>query len=153
MNHMLRHYLVTALRNFARHKLYSFINVAGLSIGLACAILIALFVRDELSYDRWIPDSANLYRIELTFHLPGRPPWPLATAPFPLLAAMQEEIPEVRAFTHLLPEAMTVAVGERHFLETVAVVDPKFFQVVKFPLVAGDPAHALMQPESIVLSA
>jgi putative ABC transport system permease protein len=149
---MFRHYLVTALRNFTRHKLYSFINVAGLSIGLACATLIALFVRDELSYDRWIPDSSNLYRVELTFHLPGRAPWRLATAPFPLLGAMQEQIPEVRAVTHLVPEAMTVAVGDRQFLETVAVVDPDFFQMLKLPWVEGDPNHAFAQPESIVLS-
>jgi len=149
---MFRNYLVTAARNFARHKLYSFINIGGLSIGLGCAILIALFVRDELSYDRWIPDSANLYRLELTFHLAGRAPWPLAQAPFPVLGAMQAQIPEVRAVTHLVPEEMTVAVGDRQFLETLAVVDPNFLQLVKLPLVAGDPARALAHPESIVLS-
>jgi putative ABC transport system permease protein len=146
------HYLVTALRNFAKHKLYSFINVAGLSVGLTCAIFIVLFLRDEISYDKWIPDSSNLYRVELTFHLPGRPPWPLTTAPFPVLRAMQEEIPEVKAVTHLLPEPMTVTVGNRQFLETVAVVDPSFFQVVKLPLLEGDPASVLAQPETIVLS-
>jgi putative ABC transport system permease protein len=149
---LLHHYFVTALRNLARHKLYSFINIAGLSVGLACAIFIALFLRDELSYDRWIPDSANLYRVELTFHLAGRHPWPLASAPFPVLRAMQEEIPEVKATTHLLPEPMTVTVGNRQFFETVAVVDPSFFQVIRLPLVEGDPASVLAHPESIVLS-
>jgi putative ABC transport system permease protein len=149
---LLPHYFVTALRNLARHKLYSFINIAGLSIGLACAIFIVLFLRDELSYDRWIPQTSNLYRIELTFHLTGVPPWPLATAPFPVLRAMQEEIPEVKATTHLLPEPMTVTVGNRQFLETVAVVDPSFFQVIRLPLVEGDPASVLAHPESIVLS-
>ena len=149
---LLRHYIVTASRNLVKHKLYSFINIVGLSVGLACAILIVLFLRDELSYDRWIPQSSNLYRIELTFHLTGRPPWPLATAPFPVLRAMQEEIPEVKATTHLLPEPMTVTVGNRQFFETVAVVDPSFFQVIRLPLVQGDPASVLAQPESIVLS-
>jgi putative ABC transport system permease protein len=149
---MFRHYLITAARNFAHHKLYSFINIVGLAVGLACAILMALFLRDELSYDRWIPQSSNLYRIELTFHLPGRPPWPLATAPFPVLRAMQEEIPEVKATTHLLPEPMTVTVGNRQFFETVAVVDTSFFQVIRLPLIEGDPASVLAQPESIVLS-
>src|ERR1700722_19063506 len=149
---LLGHYLVTASRNLVKHKLYSFINIAGLSIGLACAIFIVLFLRDELSYDKWIPDSSNLYRIELTFHMPGRPPWPLGTAPFPVLRAMQEEIPEVKATTHLLPEPMTVTVGNRQFLETVAVVDPRFFQVIRLPLLEGDPASVLAQPESIVLS-
>jgi putative ABC transport system permease protein len=146
------HYLVTASRNLVKHKLYSFINIAGLSVGLACAIFIVLFLRDELSYDRWIPGSSNLYRVELTFHLTGRPPWPLTTAPFPVLRAMQEEIPEVKATTHLLPEPMTVTVGNRQFFETVAVVDPSFFQVIRLPLVEGDPASVLAQPESIVLS-
>ncbi|HEY0799745.1 MAG TPA: ABC transporter permease, partial [Steroidobacteraceae bacterium] len=110
---MFRSYIVTALRNFARHRLYAVINVAGLSVGLACAVFIALFLRDELSYDRWIPDSANLYRLELTFHMRGRSPWSLATAPMPVLDAMQEEIPEVMGATHLVPEGMTVAVGDR----------------------------------------
>jgi putative ABC transport system permease protein len=149
---LLRHYVVTASRNLVKHKLYSFINIVGLSVGLACAIFIVLFLRDELSYDRWIPQTSNLYRIELTFHLTGRPPWPLATAPFPVLRAMQEEIPEVKATTHLLPEPMTVTVGNRQFFETVAVVDPSFFQVIRLPLVEGDPASVLAHPESIVLS-
>jgi putative ABC transport system permease protein len=149
---LFRHYLVTASRNLVKHKLYSFINIVGLSVGLACAIFIVLFLRDELSYDRWIPDSSNLYRIELTFHLPGRPPWPLASAPFPVLRAMQEEIPEVKATTHLLPEPMTVTVGNRQFFETVAFVDPSFFQVIRLPLIEGDPASVLAHPESIVLS-
>ena len=55
-----------ALRNLARHKLYSFINIAGLTVGLTCAIFIILFVRDQLSYDRWIPGTENLYRVEMS---------------------------------------------------------------------------------------
>ncbi len=71
---MFRNYLVIALRNIIRHKLYSFINIAGLAVGLTCVILIMLFVRDELSYDKWIPGSENLYRVEVTyFTCPGRP--------------------------------------------------------------------------------
>ena len=57
---MFRNYLITALRNIARHKLYSFINIAGLAVGLTCVIFIILFMRDELSYDKWIPGSENL---------------------------------------------------------------------------------------------
>ncbi|HEY8253972.1 MAG TPA: ABC transporter permease, partial [Rhizomicrobium sp.] len=68
---MFRNYLIIALRNIIRHKLYSFINIAGLAVGLTCVILIALFVRDELSYDKWIPGSDRLYRVEMTFYPPG----------------------------------------------------------------------------------
>jgi putative ABC transport system permease protein len=147
-----RHYLVTALRNLVKHKLYSFINLAGLSVGLTCAIFIGLFLRDELSYERWIPGTADIYRAEITFRAPGRPPSPLATAPFPLLRAMQDQIPEVKAATHLNPESMTVSVGDRRFAETVAVVDPNFFQVIRLPLAQGDPTRVFKEPESIVLS-
>ncbi|MGH2389384.1 MAG: ABC transporter permease, partial [Chloroflexota bacterium] len=99
---MLRHYLKIAARNFVRHKLYSFINVAGLSIGLAAAILITLYVRDQLSYDKWIPDTRNLYRLEATFHSPGRPPVRTAGASYPVLNAMPGRIPEVKAVTHVV---------------------------------------------------
>src|ERR1700729_455937 len=135
---LFRHYLVAASRNLVRHKLYSFINIVGLSVGLACAIFITLFLRDEVSYDRWIPDSANLYRAEVTFHAPGRAPFSYATTPFPLLRAMQDTFPEVKATTPLVPEPMTVTIGNRQFLETIAAVDPNFFQVIKLPLVVGD---------------
>jgi len=78
---MFRNYLVTALRAMARHKLYSFINIAGLTVGLTCAIFIILFVRDQLSYDRWIPGTGNLYRLEVTFNFPGKPARPNAKTP------------------------------------------------------------------------
>jgi putative ABC transport system permease protein len=149
---MLRHYLVMAARGFARHKLYSFINVAGLSIALACAILILLFVRDQLSYDNWIPGTENLYRLQVTWVMPGGQVLATALSPFPVLNAMKAEIPGVAAVTHVVTERMTVKAGDRQFLQTITVVDPNFFQVIKLPLVSGDPATALAEPESIVLS-
>jgi len=149
---LIHNYFVTAVRNLITHKLDSVINIIGLAVGLASAIFIVLFLRDELSYDRWIPNSSNLYRLEVTFHLVGRSPQPFATAPFPALTTMLDHIPEVRAVTHLLPEPMTVTVGDKQFLETIAFVDPAFFQVIRLPLTAGNPATVLSQPESIVLS-
>ena len=149
---MFQNYLITALRNFTRHKLYSFINIAGLTVGLTCAIFIILFVRDELSYDKWIPGTENLYRAELTWHVPGRAPWRMAQAPFPLLRAMQEKIPGVAATTHMMTETMTVGANGRLFVETIMAVDPNFFRVIKLPLAEGNAANVLSQPESIVLS-
>jgi len=149
---MLRHYFLTAMRMFARHKLYAFLNITGFAIGLACAILIALYVREELSYDRWIPDTDHLYRLEGSFVLPGREPMRGAQVPFPLLSAVQEHIHGVQAVTHMMPQWMTVNIDSRQFRQHVTVVDPNFLQVIKLPLVAGDPAHALEQPESVLLS-
>ena len=93
---MIKNYLIIALRNLARHRLYSFINIAGLAVGLTCAIFIILFVRDQLSYDRWIPGTENLYRVENTLNLPGKPPEQNAKSPFPAAQAMLDQIPEVQ---------------------------------------------------------
>ena len=149
---MFRHFFLMAARSFARQKLYGIINIAGLSVGLACAILIALFVRDEISYDRWIPDSEHLYRVEVAFHPPGRAPMVLAQTPFPAPRALLENIPEVKAMTRMAPGQVTVTVGDRQYPETLVLVDPNFLQVIKLPLVVGDPARALAQPASLILS-
>ncbi len=150
---MMGNYLVTAWRNLLRHKLYGFINIAGLAVGLACAIFILLYLRDELSWDAWIPDSENLYRIESTFLVPGGHDHDFFTAaPFPVAPAMQVSFPEVVAQTHLIPEFMTASVGDRTFSASVVAVDTNFFQFVRLPFVQGSPVRALAQPESIVLT-
>jgi len=149
---VLRHYLTMALRRFARQKLYSFINLLGLAVGLSAAILILLFVRDQLSYDDWIPDTSDLYRLEVTFHAPGQAPLALALCPFPVLTAVGQQIAQVSAVTHVVREKMTMSAGDRHFSEQVTVVDPDFFQMIRLPLLEGSAAGVLAQPESIVLS-
>ena len=149
---MFRNYVVTALRNIARHKLYSFINILGLAVGLCCVILIALFVRDELSYDTWLPGTQNLYRMELTILPPGRAPMPFAMVPYPTPPAMKDEIPGVIDTTRLQREGMTLLIGDRQFVEQVDVVDPNFFDVIKLELVAGTPASVFRQPQSAVIS-
>ncbi len=149
---MFWNYLAVALRNIARHKLYSFINIAGLGVGLACATLIALFVRDELSYDKWIPNSENLYRVEATFRFPGRADIISTQTTMPLPLAMRDNLPEVKNATRLAMEQITMTVGDRQFSEPVALADPNFLEVIAFPLASGDPKTALAQPESIVIS-
>jgi putative ABC transport system permease protein len=145
-------YLTVALRNIVRNKLYSAINIVGLAVGLACVICIMLFVRDELSYDKWLPNSDNLYRIDTAAQLPGRPMDHFALAPFPLPALMKDHLPEVTAMTRLWPMRMTMQVGDRQFVEEVNEADDNFFTVLGLPLVAGDPEQVLKRPESIVIS-
>src|SRR5579872_7137073 len=149
---MFRHYLVMALRGFAHRRLYSCINIAGLSVGLLAAILIVLYVRDQLSYDTWIPGTEHLYRLERGPRTEGQGIPRSAQCPFPVLRAVGEEAPGVEAVTHMALELMTVHSGDRSFHERVTVVDPNFFQVIRLPLAAGDPTRVLAQPESIVLS-
>jgi putative ABC transport system permease protein len=149
---MFHNYLITALRNFTRHKLYSFINIAGLTVGLTCAIFIILFVRDELSYDRWIPGTENLYRVEANYHPPGESMIPTARTTFPAPDAMLAQVPEVKAAVHLEPFPMTVATGDRQFVENVNVVSPNFFRIIRLPLIAGNRPSLFAQPESAVIS-
>jgi putative ABC transport system permease protein len=150
---MFRNYLAVALRNIVRHKLYSFINIAGLGVGLTCVIFVILFVRDELSYDKWIPGTQNLYRIELAIQMPGRDPLLTSTVPFPMPDGMRNEIPEVTAMTRIYDNyAMTLMVGSRQFRQQIDSVDPNFFSVIKLPLVKGDPTRVFTDPQSLVLS-
>jgi putative ABC transport system permease protein len=150
---MFRNYFIIALRNIIRHRLYSLINIAGLGVGLACAILITLFVRDELSYDKWIPGSDNLWRVEVTYHVPGRSD-PIITAQtsMPIPPAMHDQIPEVRSATRLVRESMSLTSGDRQFSENVGVADPNFLQVIPLPLIEGDPRTVLAGPENLVIS-
>ncbi len=149
---MFKNYLTVALRNIAKHRLYSFINIAGLAVGLASAILILLLVRDELSYDTWIPGTDNLYRAEVSFHAPGRDQFDLAPAMFPLGPGMQSEIPQVQAATRIGGQKSAVRYGDKNFFEDVQIADPNLFQVIQLPLVKGDPAQVLKDPNSAVIS-
>jgi len=149
---MFRNYLGVALRNIARHKLYSFINIAGLAVGLACVIFIILFIRDELSFDKWVPGSDNLYRVDVAAPPLGDVFGHIAMVPFPLAAFMKDHLPEVTAMTRHFPTRMTLQIGDRQFLEEVNEADTNFFTVLGLPLVTGDPGQVLQRPESIVLS-
>jgi putative ABC transport system permease protein len=149
---MFRNYLTIALRNLVRHKLYSFINIAGLAVGLACVIFVILFVRDEMSYDTWVPGTQNLYRLELTIYPPDRPPLVMAVIPYDLPKTMKDEIPGVTGQSVLGVENMSLVTGNKQFIENVDVVDPSFFTLIKLPFVMGDPTTAFRQPQSLVLT-
>ncbi len=150
---MLANYFRVAWRNLLHHRLYSAINIAGLAIGLTCVIFVVLFVRDQLSYDEWIPGTQNLYRLEFTIQEPGRSPIPLAMTPFPMAAAMRDAVPGVTGMTRLVSQAMTLGSGSRQFSQLVEEVDPDFFQIIRLPFVSGRPDTAFREPQSVVLSA
>ena len=149
---MLRNYLVVALRNANRNRLYSFITLAGLTVALVCAIFILLFLADELSYDRFIPDMGNVYRVDMGFYVPGHNVERGTSNIFALGPAMKASIPQVVAYTHISNSTVTLKVGNRLFAESVDAVDPDFFKVIPLKLSAGDPTLVFAQPNSVVLS-
>jgi putative ABC transport system permease protein len=147
-----RNYLIVALRNASRNRLYSFITIAGLTVALVCAIFILLFILDELSYDRFIPDMGNVYRVDMGFYVPGHRVQRGNSSIFALGPAMKAKIPEVVAYTHISPATVTLKEGNRLFAQSVDVVDPDFFRVIPLKLTAGIPSRVFALPDSVVLS-
>jgi putative ABC transport system permease protein len=150
---MLRNYLKTALRIMMRQKAYTFINVTGLSVGIAATLLITIYVVDEFSFDRFHKRAANIYRVGFTGRLQGNE-ISSAVSSAPIAETMQKEIPEVEeALRFALWRTMPMSYGDKNFTEKYFLVsDSNFFQFFDFPLIAGNPATALKGTNKIVIT-
>jgi putative ABC transport system permease protein len=150
---MLKNYLKVILRNIRKHKGYSFINITGLAIGMACCLLISIWVLDELSYDRFHTNASSLYRVEEDQQYSGRV-FHVTVTPHPLAPALIEEIPEVvDATRYIWSGGLLFRYGEKAFFEySIRAVDPSFFQMFDFPLIKGDKNRALESAFSIVIN-
>ncbi len=133
---MLKNYLKIALRNLLRRKGFSFINLSGLALGMACALLISFWAQDELSYDRFHHNADDLYRVVVEWK-ENSALW--AKTPGLLATAMKAEIPEVVNATrlHKRPK-LVMRYGEKAFYEEAKLrVDPELFEMFSFPFVKG----------------
>lgn len=150
---MFKNYLKLVLRNMVKHKGYSFINITGLAVGLACFILISLWVNFELSYDRFHENRADLYQVIGENQLPNGDLHIFAQTPAALARALQAERPEIRHISRSL-EWMKFLLGTeaRRFMERVRFVDPDFLEMFSLEFITGHPETALSQPHSIVLT-
>jgi putative ABC transport system permease protein len=150
---MLLNYLLVALRSIRRQRGYAAINVFGLAAGLACCILIALFVRDELAYDRFHEHADRIVRVAGDFAAPGAEPDRTARASRPMAITLRERYPEVEAAVQLVPIEPTFRVGAERIRGLEGFyTEPVFFDIFTFPLAAGDPATALAEPFTAVLT-
>lgn len=153
---MLKNYIKIAWRNLLRYKFVSFINLFGLSIGITCCLLIALYVLDELSYDRYNSKADQIYRVERTFLNTESKSVSLelgAVAP-PVGPLLQNDFKEIQALTSILPiGGMTFQYQDKVFNEdNVYCADEDLFKVFDFTVTKGDPKTALQEPYSIMLS-
>lgn len=150
---MYRNYLATALRNLVKQPLYAAINIGGLAVGLAACLLILLFVRDEVSYDRWLPNAERIANLEITFVVPGREPISLAQTPGPARAALEAHFSSdvVRAVRIYQPRE-PVRVGDRQFSEQMNYADPELFEVFDLPMVDGERESALTANDTVIIS-
>jgi putative ABC transport system permease protein len=152
---MFRNYLSTALRNLARNWLYASISILGLAVAFAAAILITQFVRNEFSYDQWLPGYRQVYKITDAFSQPGEAPGPDADVTNAVIAANLKV-----ALTHIqtarlmedFPPIRTRPADAGVIERTFAWADPDIFQVFPLTALAGDLRTALAQPGTVVIT-
>jgi putative ABC transport system permease protein len=150
---MFKNYLLTAWRNMVRSKVYSIINIAGLTFGLTCVLLMALYVKDDLSFDRFHRNGDHLYRIATGSHDPRAAGMPK----FGITGMLQgpkftAQVPGIAAFVRVGHGSIDMQTADGVLTQPYLYADPNFFSMFSFPLWAGDTATALANPNSVVVS-
>ncbi|EHQ26510.1 AraC-like DNA-binding protein [Mucilaginibacter gracilis] len=151
-NYMFSNYFKTTFRYLLQNRAYSFINIAGLSIGLACAMLILVYVQDEVSYDRFHQNVDQIYRIDKqTTKTDGSVSNGSYTGyfPGPRFAA---SIPEIKTFVRFQPARADIKTESDIRSQSVCLVDANFFSVFNFPLLSGNARSVLTEPNSAVIT-
>jgi putative ABC transport system permease protein len=144
---MLKNYFKVALRNLFKNRIYSFINITGLALGMACCILILLWVQDELSFDSFHKNNDRLYKVVNQLD----DGW-ITASPWALVPTLKKDFPEVDEATRFNTMDLLVKYNDKSFYENIGFVDPDFLEMFTFPLIEGDPSSALNQKESIIIS-
>ena len=153
---MIRNYFTTAWRNLRKNKVFSFINILGLTVGLTSFLLIALYIFDELTIDRFHTNADNIYRVvEHNTSAEGKTT-KLASTGFQVSASASKDFPEIKGVARISqfwrPEVRPADNKSKVFHETFIAANPGFLKVFSFPLLYGDRNSALTEPHSIVLS-
>jgi putative ABC transport system permease protein len=153
---MIKNYLKLALRIIRRQRAFAFINILGLSVGIACCMMILLFVRDELSFEKFHTNADHIYRTIIDEFVDGK--WEHNVGSPDLLGpALVMEYPEitscVRLFNPNWIDKWAVSLGNKYFYEdNLFFADPTIFEVFTFPLIKGNPETVLRDPNSIVIT-
>jgi len=151
---MLKNYLKIILRNIRKHKVYSFINITGLSIGMACCILILFWVQDELSYDRFHNNIDELHRVVQHQHYSDGALFPVAVTPEPMGPAFKAEYPEILEYTRFRPfgSVLIEHKDNAYYEKGFGFADSSFFRMFTFAFIQGDPRTALNGLNSVVIT-
>lgn len=148
---MFKNYFKIAIRNLTRNKVFSVINIAGLSLGLTCCMLIVLYTKDEVSFDRFQKNKDQLYRVMVTSKDETE------TRTFGSTNAIhgptfKQDIPEIKEVIRAQTNSFVIKKGNELLKEDVLFADAPFFSVFSMPLLSGDPKTVLSDIHSIVLS-
>lgn len=150
---MIRNYFKVAFRNIMKYKFFSAINILGMTIGVTACLFLILYIADELSFDQFHKDAGRIYQVGLHGKIAGQDIRTANTCP-PLYRAMVEEIPDVEDATRIAPNrGQVVKYEDKAFTEDkVFSADSNFFSFFSFKLLDGDPATALKEPNSVVIT-
>ena len=148
---MLFNYFKITLRTLWRSKVNSLINILGLAIGIACAILIVLFVKDELTFDRFHSKIDRLYRVTTSISRDSTENWE-GMSPFVIGLTIKDEIQDIEAATILTSYSDLVKHGETQFRETISIMSPDFFRMYDFEVLDGAVSMALTKVTDVVVT-
>jgi len=151
---MFKNYFIMTLRNIRKHTLHSVINIVGLSIGMAVCLLIFLWVQDEFGYDRFHSNKNEIAQVYSEMSYSSGDSRIFMGSYYPLAKILKEECPEVvEAVRYESASGLLLSYGDKHFRnDAVGLADPAFFDIFSFPFTQGNPATALAENYSIVLS-
>ncbi|HZI52672.1 MAG TPA: ABC transporter permease, partial [Chitinophagaceae bacterium] len=151
---MIKNYLKIAWRNLIKNKTFSIINIAGLAIGLACFIFIAMFVMDEISYDRYNAKADRIYRVNSDIRFGGTE-LKLAVCSDPMGATLKKDYPQVEQYARIYASSGSKLLkkGDQYINEDrVAHADSTLFDVFTLPAITGDTKKALNEPNTVVIT-
>ena len=149
---MLRNYLAAAFGNLTRNWLYAGVTILGLAFSFAVAILIGLYLRDEYSFDRFIPGYQDIYRVQMTLVLPGQKPMPGDFVQATVAGRLKLNFPEIVDIARVTPTVGLLKIGGNTTSEPISWADPDFFSILGMPVLAGDPNAAMRSPDGLVLT-
>ena len=149
---MFRNYIKIAWRTLWRNKGYSALNIFGLAIGITCAILILLWVEDELSFDSVFPKKDQVYYVPTNQKFDGEWRTVFQATPGPLAKVMKEEIPGIVGSSRSLGADVLFEVGDNSINKFGRLADPDFLEIFSLSFVEGNLKNALEKPHGIVLS-
>ncbi len=151
---MLKNYLKIAFRNLKRNKVYNFINIGGLAVGIACCVLLFLFVQNEWTYDSFHKKADRIFRVTQVSTQPDGSLFRGAAQSSQLALALESSFPGIQEAVRLISRQVQIADGQGNYIKGVDALftDPAFFEFFTFPLLQGNPETALTDPNSVVLS-
>ena len=147
---MIKTYLKIAFRNLLKYKTYSFLNILGLATGIACSILILMWVFNEYDYDRFNTKGDRIYRVIQNVKFDNVVKWSITQGP--LGPSLQESIPEIENFTRFRTTGWAIKYKNKNYNFWGAYTDPQVFEVFDFPLLRGDKEAVLQNPHSIIIT-